>query len=189
MAKELLKTPLATVRWCKLVGPARPNTFDPSKPDSWSTDLILDNKDKSHMAWLMEMEAQYAAIHGEARMASHAFPWSEGKKDSEDDGKTIVKFKVPEFTRKDGTKSEGPTLFDAAKNPWDHKKMVGNGSKLIIAFDIYGWKSPSGCGMTFQPRFAQVVELVEYVDKGNPDELFGIVPGGFVDPDQDAIPF
>jgi hypothetical protein len=177
MARDILKTPLAEVRWCKLVGPARPNKFDTSKPDSWSTDLVLDSQDKDHMAWLMEMEAQYAAIHGEARMSSKAYPWSEGAGD--DAGKIIVKFKLPEFTRKDGTKSEGPTLFDAARNPWDHNKLIGNGSKLIIAFDIYGWKSPSGCGLTFQPRFAQVVELVEYVEKASAEQLFGIVPGGY----------
>jgi hypothetical protein len=187
MARDIFKTPLATVRWCKLTGAARPNTFDPSKPDSWSTDLILDNQDKAHMAWLTEMEDQYKAIHGDARMAATAFPWSEGKKE-EDKGKTIVKFKLPQFERRDGTKSEGPTLFDAAKNPWDQTKLIGNGSKLIIAFDIYGWKSPSGCGMSFQPKFAQVVEYIEYVDKANPDELFGVVPGGFVDVDRE-IPF
>lgn len=178
MAKELLKTPIAEVRWCKLVGPARDNKFDPSKPPSWSTDMVLDNSDRTHMAWLQEMEDQYKLVHGEQRASSKAFPWAEGKDD--DKGKTIVKFKLPEFTRKDGTKSEGPTIFDSAKNPWDPTKEIGNGSKICIAFDIYGWSSPSGCGMTFQPKFAQVVELVEF-SRANPEAMFDVVPGGFVD--------
>jgi hypothetical protein len=184
MAKELLKTPLAEVRWCKLVGNARPNTFDPSKPDSWSTDLLLDNANKDHAGWLLQMEGLYATHHGDAKMSNNAFPWKDGT--GEDAGKTIVKFKLPEFTRRDGTKSEGPTLFDAAKNPWDPKKEIGNGSKLILAFDIYAWKSPTGHGLSFQPRFAQVVEWIEYVGKAEAD--FDVVPGGFVDVDQ-AIPF
>jgi len=186
MAKELLKTPLAPVQWCKLVGPARPNKFDPSKPDCWTTDLILSSDDKQHMAWLMEMEGHYSSIHGEARMSNNAFPWSEGKSDNA--GKMIVRFKLPEFTRRDGTKSEGPTLFDSARNPWDHKKLIGNGSKLIIAFDVWGWKSPTGNGIGFQPRFAQVVEYVEYIEQADPEQLFGVVPGGFVDQAQE-VPF
>jgi len=34
--------------------------------------------------------------------------------------------------------------------------------------------------MTFQPKFAQVVELVEF-SRSNPEAMFDVVPGGFVD--------
>jgi hypothetical protein len=185
MAKELLKTPIAEVRWCKIVGPARDNKFDPSKPPSWSVDLLLDMSNKDHVVWLQQMEDKYKEVHGDLRASSKAYPWTNGTGD--DAGKAIVKFKLPQFTRKDGTKSEGPTIFDAAKNPWDARREIGNGSKLCIAFDIYGWSSPSGCGMTFQPRAVQVVELVEY-ERINPEDQFGVVPGGFVDQAQ-AVPF
>ena len=62
MAKELYVTPLAEVRWCKLVGNARPNTFDPSKPNQWTAELVLDNANKTHSAWLVEMEDQHAPL-------------------------------------------------------------------------------------------------------------------------------
>jgi hypothetical protein len=176
MASELIKTPLAEVRWCKLLGPARDNKFDPTKRPSWTIDLLLDNTDKTHVAWLQEMEDKYAEFHGDARASIYAFPWKAGS--GEDDGKTIVKFKLPEFTRKDGTTSEGPTIFDSAKKPWDQKTEIGNGSKMVIGFDIYAWKTSTGCGMTFQPRAAQVVELVEFAGKADPEALFDVVPGG-----------
>lgn len=184
MARELLKTPLVEVRWCKLLGPARPNKFDPSKRPTWSVDALLDNSNSGHVTWLQEMEDKYAEVHGDARKAARCFPWFLGEGD--DKGRTIVKFKLPEFERKDGTTSEGPTIFDSAKAPWDQRREIGNGSKLIIAFDIYGWKAPTGCGMTFQPRAAQVVELVEYQGRVNPEAAFDVVPGGFQD---DSMPF
>ena len=44
---------------------------------------------------------------------------------------------------------------------WDGA-AIGNGSKVIVAFDIYDWDGENGCGMTFQPRAVQVVEFVPY---------------------------
>ena len=48
-------------------------------------------------------------------------------------------------------KSEGPVVFDSNNNPWNPQKMIGNGSKIIVAFDIYAWKGNTGAGMTFNP--------------------------------------
>ena len=179
MAKELYVTPLAEVRRCKLVGPARPNTFDPSKPDQWTAELVLDNANKTHAAWLVEMEDQYETLHGQKKKHSAAFPW---KADKEDDTKTVVKFKLNQFKRKDGSVSEGPTLFDSRKNPWPADKEIGNGSKIIVAFSIYAWEGPTGCGLTFQPLKAQVVDLVEYERRDSAD-VFGVVEGGYIDPE------
>jgi hypothetical protein len=185
MAKELLKTPLGEVRWCKLVGPARTNRFDPEKRPSWTCDFLLDATSKETMAWLQAMEDKFQELHPAGRAHNHGFPWKQGTGD--DDGKVIVKFKLPEFTRKDGTTSEPPTLFDAAKKPWPTGTEIGNGSKMIIGFDIYAWKGSAGNGMTFQPRAAQVVELVEYQGKPDAEELFDVVPGGYQAVDE--VPF
>jgi hypothetical protein len=185
MAKELLKTPIGEVRWCKLVGPARTNKFDPEKRPSWTTDFLLDATSKETMAWLQELEDKFQELHPAGRAHNHGFPWKEGTGD--DAGKVIVKFKLPEFTRKDGTTSEPPNLFDSARKPWPAGKEIGNGSKLIIGFDIYAWKGSAGNGMTFQPRAAQVIELVEYVGAKSPEEMFDVVPGGFQAADE--VPF
>jgi hypothetical protein len=177
MARELLKTPVGEVRWCKLTGPARPNKFDPTKRPTWSCDLLLDGKDKNVRSWLQSMEDKFQEVHPDGRPNAYAFPWKEGSGDDAD--KVIVKFKLPEFVRKDGSTSEAPTLFDSAKKPWPAGTEIGNGSKMIVGFDIYAWKAPSGVGMSFQPRAAQVVELVEYVGAKSAEDMFDVVPGGF----------
>lgn len=175
----LLKTPLVEVRWCKLTGDARPNKFDPSKRPEWSVEIVLDNDNKGHMAWVEEMEGLYDKFHGDKR--KHA-SWLPIKPDKEEPRKkTVARFKLPQFDRRDGGKSEGPTLFDSNKSPWPLGKEIGNGSKMIIGFDIYAWSGSTGAGLTFQPRAAQVVELVEYTAKNaNPDEAFEVVNGGYV---------
>jgi hypothetical protein len=173
---ELLKTPLAEVRWCKLVGPARDNKFDPSKPSFWSTDLVLENDNKTHREWVEAMEAKYEELHGDTRKSNNWLPIVPDK--DEPQSKSIAKFKLNEFTRKDGTTSEGPTLFDSKRNPWPDTQLIGNGSKLIIAFEIWAWKSPSGGGLSFQPRMAQVVDLIPFQNR-SVNDMFEEVKGGY----------
>jgi hypothetical protein len=86
-----------------------------------------------------------------------------------------VRFKVPQFQRRDGSLSEGPRIVDAKKQPWDGA-AIGNGSKVVVAFDIYDWDGENGCGMTFQPRAIQVVEFVPY-EQVDPTDGFEEVEG------------
>ena len=186
---QLLKTPLGECEWFKLLGEARENKFEPTKPRTWTVDFVLDNSNPDHMAWIEEMEAMYSQVHGEKKKSSNWFPCSPYKDDPRK--KTVVKFKLPEFARKDGTKSEGPAVFDSARKFWDPKKLIGNGSKIVIAFDIYAWSGPSGAGMTFQPRQVQVVDYKPYVAEPTAAECaFDVVPGGYVDDENvfDAAP-
>ena len=45
---ELFSTPIAEVRWCKMLGDAEENKFEPTKNPTWSCELILDPKDPEH---------------------------------------------------------------------------------------------------------------------------------------------
>ena len=76
------------------------------------------------------------------------------------------RFKLPQFTFKDGNTSEGPTVFDKDGNLWNQKELIGNGSKMRIGYDIYAWgaDSTTGAGLTLQPRAAQVVEWLAAPD-------------------------
>jgi hypothetical protein len=47
---------------------------------------------------------------------------------------------------------------------------------VIVAFDIYAWDGENGCGMTFQPRAAQVVEFVPY-EQVDPTDGFDELDG------------
>ena len=182
---QLLKTPVAECEWFKCLAEARENKFDPSKPPTWSLDLVLDNSNVDHMAWIEQMEAKYTELHGDKKKSNHWMPCAPHKEEPRK--KTVVRFKLPEFQRKDGTSSAGPVVFDSALRPWDHKNLVGNGSKIVVAFDIYAWGGSTGAGMTFQPRQIQIVDYKPYVaDAENVTPAFDVVPGGYVD---DAVVF
>ena len=158
MAKDLFRTPLAEVRWAHLISPRQ--QLDKSKPLAWTCDLLLANNDEEARSFLLAMEDQFIALHGSRRRrAEKGFPWKEDKDRPRE--LTVVRFKLPQFQRRDGSLSQGPRIVDAKKQAWDGR-AIGNGSKLILAFDIYDWEGENGCGITFQPRAVQVVHLVPY---------------------------
>jgi hypothetical protein len=136
--------------------------------------LLLPNSDEKAQSFLLAMEDQFIALHGSRkRRAEKGFPWKPDKEQPNEI--TVVRFKVPQFQRRDGSLSEGPRIVDAKKQPWDGA-AIGNGSKVIVAFDIYDWDGENGCGMTFQPRAVQVVEFVPY-EQVDPTDGFEEVEG------------
>tara|TARA_Y100000593_G_C4244616_1_gene303984 strand:- start:254 stop:811 length:558 start_codon:yes stop_codon:yes gene_type:complete len=178
LAKELLKTPPGELRWCKLLGPAR-SAYEQGKPDEWTTEFLLDGKDKNVIAWTEMMEQKFFELHGTT--AKKNTYWFNCNPDKEDPSKLVVKFKLPCFVRNDGSKSEGPTVMDSKRNPWPVGTEIGNGSKAIIAFTIYAWNNKAGAGMTLQPMKMQVVDLVEYSGGSLPkdEEVFEEISGGY----------
>jgi hypothetical protein len=149
MAKELMRTPVVEVQWCKLLGEARPNKFEPSKPPTWEIEIILDNDNPEHMAWCEEIEGKFEELlPGERKSAN----WLPIKPDKEQPRKRqSCRMKLKQFTFKDGSL-------------WPEKQLIGNGSKMRIGFEIYAWKGPSGAGLSLQPRAAQVVEWIAAPD-------------------------
>ena len=154
MASETFYSPRASVRWAHLI-----NADEYEGKWSYSCELVLDNNNPAHQAFLAKLEQEFVAQHGAKKARSaKGEPW---RADKEDPAKTVVRFKANRFTNDDGTHSKGPRIVDAKKQPWDGA-AIGNGSKLVVAFDIYDWDGENGCGMTFQPRAVQVVEFVPY---------------------------
>jgi hypothetical protein len=180
--KERFKTPAAPVRWCKLLAPVP--QYDPEKPLAWSCEMLLDNSDTEHAAWLVQMEDQYVENHGKAKKSIYAYPWSIDKEDS---NITVVKFKRAQFKQRDGSVSQGPVIMDSKQHPWDPSIDIGNGSKLIIAFDIYAWSGTAGNGLSFQPIAAMVVDLVPY-ERLDPSTLLDPIEGGY-EQQPAALPF
>lgn len=157
-----MRTPVVEVQWCKLLGDARPNKFEPSKPPTWEIEILLDNDNPEHMAWCEVIEGKFdELLSGERKSAN----WLPIKPDKEQPRKRqSCRMKLKQFTFKDGNTSEGPTVFDKDGNLWDHKQLIGNGSKMRIGFEVYAWKGPSGAGLSLQPRAAQVVEWLAAPD-------------------------
>ena len=181
---ELFATPNLEVRWAKMVGDAEPNKFDPAKPDTWSIEALLDSKNPDHMAWVETAEKHFTDAHGDnAKKNAH---WLAIGPDKDDRMKMVAKFKLPCFTRKDGTKSPGPTVMDANKQPW-RGALIGNGSICRIGYTVYAWQGPSGCGITMQPTHLQVLDLVEYSANAAPSaDPFEVVSTGYKQPEADV---
>lgn len=155
MATETFFTPQVPARWVHLIT-AR-EQLDPGKPKAWSVDLVLDNSNPQHKAFLVKLDQIFIDTHGSKKKRSDkGQPW---KADKEDPGKTIVKFKALEFVRDDGSKAASPRIVDAKKQAWNGS-AIGNGSEIIVAFTVYGWERPEGTGLTLQPKAVQVVEYV-----------------------------
>ena len=159
MAKELRRTPLIEVRWCGLEKEPKKNRFEPSKPATWEVEILLENDNKEHMAWCEESKTcstSYIRAKGNQPTGCRSRP----DKD-EPRKRQTCRMKLKQWIR-DGVSSEGPTVFDAKGLMWDSSKAIGNGSKLIIGFDVYAWEGPSGAGLSLQPRAAQVVEHIAF---------------------------
>jgi hypothetical protein len=155
MASDIHFTPAAPVRWCHLIQ-AR-TQLDESKPKAWTCELVLDNNDAKHKAFLAKLDQIFTDTHGTKKKRSDkGQPW---KPDKDDPTKTVVKFKALEFIREDGSKATGPQIIDAKRQAWDGSQ-IGNGSKLIIKFSTYGWERPEGTGLSLQPKAAQVLTFV-----------------------------
>lgn len=188
MTKELIKTPLGEVRWCKLLGEAREN-YDKNGFE-WTAEMLLDGQDKNVIEFTMMMEQKFHELHG--TQAKKNTYWFNCLPDKEDSSKLVLKFKLPCFVQKDGSKSEGPIVMDSRRAPWPTNTEIGNGSKVIIAFSIYPWSNKAGAGMTLQPIKMQVVDLVEYSGGSSfpkDEEVFEVIPTGYSVSEKEQVPF
>lgn len=159
MARKTFQSPLGTVRWCHLITPRK--QWDATKPPAFSTELLLPTAEASTQNFVKEMEAYFVEQHGaKARRSQYAFPWGFDKEQGE--STTVFKFKQQQFEDKaTGVVRPGPRIVDSQCGPWDGA-IIGNGSKLVIKFQVYAWEGAAGCGLSFQPTAAQVVEFVPY---------------------------
>ena len=159
-----MRTPVVEVQWCKLLGEPRINKFEPKKPPTWSIEIVLDNSNPEHMDWVETIENKYDELLPGKKKSAHWCPVKPHK--DEPRKKMTCRFKLPQFTFKDGNTSEGPTVFNKDGSLWPEKQLIGNGSKMRIGFDIWAWggESTTGAGLTLQCRAAQVVEWIAAPD-------------------------
>jgi hypothetical protein len=155
MASETFYSPKAPVRYAHLI------TAELYKEKwNYSVELILDDNNPAHKAFLAKLEAEFVSLHGAKRdRAKNGEPWS-----SIGEGKTRVRFKTRRFENSDGTFSKGPRLVDAKKQLWNGQE-IGNGSEMIVGFTIRDW-TDDGAGISLLPKACQVVSWVPREDAG-----------------------
>ena len=192
MASDIFFSPVAPARWCFLIA-ARPQ-LDESKPKAWTVELVLSDDNPKHQAFLLMLKQRFTDVHGTVKKHSDkGQPW---KPDKADPTKTVVKFKTLEFVREDGSKAAGPQIIDSKRQPWDGSG-IGNGSELIIKFELSAWdRKQEGCGLSLHPKAVQVVQFVPREEEDATDgfeeqEGYSVAePVGYVDEfGDDEAPF
>ena len=83
-----------------------------------------------------------------------------------DTGNVEFKFKLKAKVRKrDGsTYEQAPAVFDAKVKPMSKDVMIGNGSKVKVAFEPIPYVMPSTkkAGVSLRLKAVQVIDLIEY---------------------------
>ena len=171
MARNVRRTPVVEVRWCGLEKDPKKNQFEPTKPRTWEVEILLENDNPKHMAWCEEIEALFDEVHQGKKKSAN---WLPIKPDKEQPRKRqVCRMKLKEWVNDNGVCSEGPTVFDKSGQMWDKTKAIGNGSTMIIGYDVFGWNTSSGSGLSLQPLAAQVIEHVAYESSGVTASDFG----------------
>ncbi len=168
------KSPLAEVRWFKMLTP-QPG-LDDNGDLFYSTELILDANQPATIEFLELLDGIVEDLIGNDRKSQHCYPYAE--MDGGDQGKIKVRFKCKQLKRDDGQVMPGPVVVDSKKNPWPQGEEVGNGSKCVVAFKPIKWKQKTGSGISLIPTAVMVVEHVAF-SRENPldllDEQEGVV--------------
>lgn len=190
MARELIVSPRGEALWAKILG--EPTAYE-DNPKAWSVSLLLDPQDPETIAFIERLEASFEEFHGsKPKVATHGWPFAEETIKDEKGrpvptGKVKFNFKRKQETARGGIK-DGPIVLDSKKNYWPHDQLIGNGSKIKVAFTPWPWSGPSGKGMSLELESVQVIELVGY-SKEAVESVFGEEEGYVVDTPAAAVPF
>ena len=94
-------------------------------------------------------------------------PRIKNKGDERNDFITIKR----KYTRKDGKKTSAPRVVDSKKTPISPDDLIGNGSKVNVAFDTYDYNVGGNQGVGSSLKAVQVIKLIEYSPSENLDEF------------------
>lgn len=94
-------------------------------------------------------------------------PRIKNKGDERNDFITIKR----KYTRKDGTKNSAPRVVDSKKTPISPDDLIGNGSKVNVAFDTYDYNVGGNQGVGSSLKAVQVIKLIEYSPSESLDEF------------------
>lgn len=146
-----------TINWAKLDKP-RPNYNKERK--------IMEDGEPA--GWNDEYSVVIGNLTRETKLALKEAGLIDKVKNKMNDQEDHITFRLP-VTKKDGTENDPIKVTNAATGlPWDWKEdgLIGNGSKGVIAFNI--WKGGAGKASIF-PVSLLVTEHVEYESEGGGD--------------------
>lgn len=181
MAREVQVSPRGEALWAKVLG--EPVAFE-DNPRAWSVTLVLDPSDPETIAFTEKLEGIFTEFHGPSpKMSRNGWPFGEQTTTDEKGrrvptGKVEFRFKRKEVTNRGNTK-QPPVVVDAKKNRWPEDKLIGNGSKVKVAFSAWPWDMAGAKGMSLELEMLQVLDLVEYernVDPFDEEDGYEVPP-------------
>ena len=183
----MLTTPVGNAYWAKCFEPEE-DRFDEGKPRCWSISWALDQDCQATLALMQTIEEEFARIHGDgAKPSKNAWPFKEQTdKDGKPTGLMEFRFKKNETTKK-GMVLQAPAVYDSHKNLWPAGELIGNGSKVKVAFSVWGWEDKFGKkGVSLSFEALQVLDLVPY-ERTAPADAFGVENGYVVETPADSF--
>jgi hypothetical protein len=187
MPRELIVTPVGEAWWAKLFEPEQ-DRFEEDKPRQWSIEWAGPQNSREVLGLMQTIEAEFARLNGDgAKPSKNAWPFKE-QTDKEGNPTGLLAFRMRKNeTTKKGKVLQAPAIYDSHKNPWPADTLIGNGSKVKVAFSCYGWEDKFGKkGISLSLEAVQVLDLVPY-EQRDPGDAFGVENGYVVDTPADAF--
>lgn len=179
--KPRFVTPIGEAKWAWLHKPKAGFAGDPNKDPKFMIDLVFDPKEPAWAKWGVDLRQMSNGLKLPIKkeMDDHEQPT----------GRLFVTFKTGE--------KYPPGVFDKYNQPIPESVLVGNGSKVRVAYTVNQYDGFGG-GINLYLSGVQVVDLVEY--KGRGAEGYGFTaepmpagaPPGMMAPPQtqeDDLPF
>lgn len=189
MPRQLHVSPLGDAWWAKVLEPA--DGYEEGDPRAWSVELALDPAEPDTIAFIEKIEALFEELHGVgAKQAKNCWPFADQTdRDNQPTGMLRFRFKRTETSAK-GNLMSRPVIVDSKKNPWPADCLIGNGSKVKVAFTHWGWteKRSGAKGISLTLESLQVLDLVAY-DQVDTTSAFGEEEGYVAETPAAQTPF
>ena len=130
-----------TVNWAKIFGPPRPNYDGDAR--EWTIEFTPDDD-------------------GRELLAEHGLTERLKTSKKEPDRPTYLILRRDEFNF-EGKPNDPIRVVDAANQPWDEKKLLGNGTEVDFKINIVDYGKGKNKGI--YPQAIRVLELVPYVSE------------------------
>ncbi len=169
--KELLHTPIGEAKWVHVHKAKEP--FEGRGARKYQIDVVFDPEDPQWKDWAARIMGIVRALPEQIdkktdRVLEKQIPIKkEFDQDDHHTGRFFVTFKTGEDFK--------PGVFDRYGKPIPETMLVGNGSKVRVAYteNTYG---AFGGGMNFYLSAVQVVDLVEYGNRSAEAYGFPVEP-------------
>ena len=191
MAKKTEKrvtkiSPIGEAKWAHVQEPKAPFAGDSNKGAQYMIDVVFSLDDPAWAGWLADLKKVVTALPQQTNPdTGEKIPHqSLLHKEKNEAGEPTGRFY---FTSKTSAKYK-PGLFDAKRNPLPDGTLIGNGSKVRVAYTENVYEAFGG-GVNLYLEGVQVLKLVEFQRRSAAALGFVEEAGESIVQDSDSAPF